>query len=190
MIEAIKEFDYKIFAAVNQQYTSGVLDMVCPLFREKLFWIPLYLVGGIYAIVKYKKSVLFLLSGLVVAILLSDQIAASLIKPIFHRLRPCNNPLLSTQIRLLVHCGSGYSFVSAHASNHFAMAVFASLTLLQKKWLLPVLLLWAFTVSYSQVYVGVHYPADVVGGGILGCLIGTFCALATKKIMLKYSSKI
>lgn len=189
MTEALKEIDYKIFAAINQNYTSGLLDAVCPLLREKLFWIPLYVIGGVFTIVKYKRNALYFIAGIALAILLSDQISASLIKPVFHRLRPCNNPSLAENVRLLVHCGSGFSFVSAHASNHFAMAIFASLTFGDKKWLMPVLLFWAFSVAYSQVYVGVHYPADVVGGGILGCTIGFVSVVAVKKIAAHYLPK-
>ena len=89
------------------------------------------------------------------------------------RLRPCNDLDLAGQIRVLVDCGSGFSFVSSHATNHFAISfLLISLYYRQWKWIFPLCFLWAFVVSYAQVYVGVHYPFDILGGAALGILIG------------------
>jgi membrane-associated phospholipid phosphatase len=104
---------------------------------------------------------------------LSDYISASLIKPFFHRPRPCNNPELADAVRILVPCGSGYSFPSTHAANHFCLGMFAAVTLSRRvRWIWVICLLWATIVSYAQVYVGVHYPLDVTCGGLLGIAIG------------------
>jgi membrane-associated phospholipid phosphatase len=76
-------------------------------------------------------------------------------------------------VRLLVdHCSDTFSFTSNHAANHFAIAVFLSLALRQYRWLAIILILWASFISLSQVYVGLHYPADIAGGGLLGSLVG------------------
>jgi len=91
------------------------------------------------------------------------------------RVRPCNDPVLSDIVRDLVQCGSGYSFPSTHATNHFAMAIFIAMTLGAKRPLLWLgCLLWAGSVSYAQIYVGVHYPLDIIGGALLGIMIGLF----------------
>ena len=94
-------------------------------------------------------------------------------KPYFGRLRPCNDPVMKQVVHLLVPCGGGKSFPSSHAANHFSLAVFSSMTVGKfAKWLTPAWLVWAAVVSYSQVYVGVHYPLDVLVGGTLGACIG------------------
>jgi undecaprenyl-diphosphatase len=109
-------------------------------------------------------------------ILLSDQISSSVVKPLFARLRPCNDPDLSTQVRLLLDgCGAGYSFTSSHATNHFALAIFLTVTL--RQWIGKytwVLYLWAASIGYAQVYAGVHYPFDILAGALLGTGIGWF----------------
>ncbi|MDQ3072456.1 MAG: phosphatase PAP2 family protein, partial [Bacteroidota bacterium] len=104
---------------------------------------------------------------------ISDQVSSSLIKPNIGRLRPCADILAGEGINLLVKCGSGKSFPSTHAANHFTIAVFL-ITCLGKniKWFGPFLLFWATLVSFAQVYVGLHFPLDVIAGCILGVTIG------------------
>lgn len=110
----------------------------------------------------------------VIVIILADQISVNLFKEVFLRLRPCHNP----EIKDLVHtingaCGGKYGFVSSHASNTFALAVFVgSVFKKQVEWMLFTMFLWAAIVSYSRIYVGVHYPGDVLVGALLGSLIG------------------
>ena len=103
------------------------------------------------------------------------------------RLRPCNDPINALHGRLLVECGSGYSFPSSHATNHFGMSLFLYFTFGSFfKWIKPVVILWAALVAYAQVYVGVHYPIDVVTGACIGSIIGYIVArLFNKLVMLK-----
>ncbi len=100
------------------------------------------------------------------------------------RPRPCQNEALKEEVRLLVPCGSGYSFTSNHATNHFALAVFFAGTLgvFFKRWRW-LLFLWAALVAYAQVYVGVHYPLDVAAGALLGMTIGSLVVLIWKRIV-------
>jgi undecaprenyl-diphosphatase len=85
-------------------------------------------------------------------------------------------------MRLLVECGSGYSFPSSHATNHFGMSLFLYFSFGKfYKWIKPTVILWAALVAYAQVYVGVHYPLDVVFGALLGFLIGHFVCWAYQK---------
>jgi undecaprenyl-diphosphatase len=151
-----------------------------------LVWIPFYVVITFYFFKIYGRKALWLALFAVITILLSDQISSALIKPYFHRLRPCNNPELTSSVRLLLHdCGVGYSFVSSHAANHFAIAVFFMFLLPNQKRSVPLLFLWAASVALSQVYVGVHYPADIFFGALLGTVIGTFTGYSARKFILK-----
>lgn len=113
-----------------------------------------------------------MVSFIALVIILSDQISVNFFKEIFLRLRPCHNPEISNLVHTVDGCGGQYGFVSSHASNTFALAVF--LGLIFKKhlsYLLHIMLVWAAIVSYSRIYVGVHYPADILCGALLGVLI-------------------
>lgn len=173
MIEIGKHIDEYLFQKINTTYTNVFFDIIFPLIRNPLTWIPLYIFLAVWMSVRFKKKglVWVLIFGATVAY--SDFLSAQLLKSIFERVRPCNDATLSFYIRELIHCGSGYSMPSAHACNHFAMAFFLSITLCKKyAWITYVAILWAACIAYAQVYVGVHYPSDVVVGALLGSIIG------------------
>ncbi len=144
-----------------------------PYFRNQYFWVPVYLFLFIFMPLNYRRRGWYWLGGFLVAFALADYTSASIIKPLAGRLRPCNTPDLQPYVHLLVGCGSGLSFPSSHAANHFAFAAFISGTLGRtypgvRKWAW----IWAALVGYAQVYVGVHFPLDVAFGGLLGALLG------------------
>ncbi|NCX95309.1 MAG: phosphatase PAP2 family protein [Chitinophagia bacterium] len=158
---------------INFAWHSTIADRVLPLFRYPLFWTPVYAFLAFIMPKKYKMQGLWWCLFFVLTFAITDYVSASVLKPFFHRFRPCHNPSLATVRRLLVDCGGEYGFPSSHASNHFGMAWYAIATLGNRyKWVLPVALAWAALVAYSQVYVGVHYPADVACGAILGTMVG------------------
>ncbi len=161
---------------------NPVLDFLCPILRNKLTWVPLYILFALLLYRKYGAKVIYLGIGAALVILLSDQISSSLIKPYQHRLRPCNNPAIEARL-LLDACGGGYSFVSSHAANHFGLAVFLVFFFERKRLAAPLLLLWAFAVAFSQVYVGVHFPMDVLAGALLGSIIGWVLGMAVTKLI-------
>jgi len=137
-------------------------------------WVPLYCLW-LYMVFKHygKRGWLILLAvGLV--ILCSDQLSAHVCKPLFQRLRPCFNPELEGMIHLPKGMPGGqYGFVSSHAANTFAVAAFLTCALRPKTpWAGWMLYGWAFISSYSRIYVGVHYPGDILAGALLGILIG------------------
>ena len=180
MFKAIQNFlvyyDHICWFYINNQWHTAVLDAIVPFFRNPWFWSPLYLFLLIFMPSRFGKKGWIWCLIFLLCFAISDQLSASLLKPMFHRVRPCNNPDLATLIHLIVPCGGGFSFPSAHASNHFAMGVFSALTLSKYiKWIWFIPLLWAMIVALSQVYVGVHYPLDVLGGALLGSTIG-ICA--------------
>lgn len=174
IINDLLKFDHKVWYHINVLWQNGLMDLVAPVLREPRTWIPLYLFLAIFMPYKYKKKGLYWCLAFLITFALSDYTSASIIKPLVQRVRPCNDTGLRHTIHLIVDCGSGYSFPSTHATNHFALAFFMIMTLRrQYKWVWLPAFLWAFTISYAQVYVGVHYPLDVSCGALLGILIGT-----------------
>lgn len=106
---------------------------------------------------------------------MGDRISVMAFKDVFQRFRPCHNPDIASLVHLVDGCGGKFGFVSSHAANSFALALFTGLLLRKHyKYILPIMLFWAALVSYSRIYVGVHYPGDILGGAILGTVIGIF----------------
>lgn len=170
MLEQLLQVDTQLFQIINQDWHNSFFNGVLPLLRNKLLWIPLYLFLLTFILMNYTNKAVFILLFAGITIFASDFTSSKLVKPQIERLRPCNNPVIKKSVKLLVHCGQGYSFTSSHATNHFALAVFLML-ILKLKWSW-ILLFWAGIISFSQVYVGVHYPFDILGGAVLGSIIG------------------
>lgn len=184
MIENLIEWDKYLFQLINQQWANGLFDLVMPWFRNKYFWAPLYAFFLTFLVVNFRQRGVMVIIFAIVTIILSDQISATLLKPLLNRVRPCNDADMVQSIRLLVNCGSGQSLPSAHAANHFAFAIFMSMMLARlMSGIWPLLLLWAVGVSYAQVYVGVHYPLDVILGALLGVVLGMWMAMFCSQIM-------
>ncbi|MDX2067628.1 MAG: phosphatase PAP2 family protein [Haliscomenobacter sp.] len=176
-MEQLIAADQFLFELINGQSHNAVLDWLMPIWREKSTWIPLYIALAAFLGYKYRLQGLYLILALALAVGLADTVSSKIIKPSVHRLRPCNDPTLKDEVQLLVHCGSGYSFTSSHASNHFAVAAFLSLTLgLHYRRIRWPLYLWAASIALGQVYVGVHFPLDIIIGAILGIIIGNIVA--------------
>ncbi len=185
MIETLKQIDQQLLLLINRGFANDFFDVVLPLMRSKYFWAPLYLFLIVYIIKTntYKKGILTI-AFLLITFALTDYISAGIIKESVQRLRPCNDPEIMGFIRNLVGCGSGYSFVSSHASNHFGIAIFLSLYFYEKRWLGLLFKTWAIVISISQVYVGVHYPFDILFGAILGIGIAHLSFYIYQRIIL------
>jgi len=183
MILSIQEFDLDLFLKIHKGLSCGFLDWLAPLLRNKFFWSPLYLFIIIFLVREYKRKGWYLVALMLLTFGLGDTIASKMIKPFVGRIRPCNDFRLADLIIHRVPCGSGYSFPSSHATNHFAIAVFL-IFVFYRSWkpILPIGLAWAFLISMSQVYVGVHYPIDTVAGAILGTAIGLFTGSLYKRL--------
>lgn len=173
MLETILQWDHTVFEFINQTFTNGFFDWFLPIMRDKYVWVPLYIFLISFLVINYKGKGMVICLFAFVTIALTDQTSSNLIKHAVERLRPCNDPALQNQVRLLVDCGPGFSFTSSHATNHFGLAAFLA-SLFSKKygWVGMVFYIWAFIVSYAQVYVGVHFPVDILGGALVGILIG------------------
>ncbi|MGZ3840055.1 MAG: phosphatase PAP2 family protein [Flavisolibacter sp.] len=178
LVEADKDF----FNLINNKWNNGFFDVLMPLVRNANFWLPLYLFLLVFALLNIRKSGWFILF-ILVTVGLTDTLSSHIIKNLVFRLRPCHNPELAGTIRILAsYCPQSSSFTSSHATNHFGLAVFASRTLHRYagRWIY-LTYLWAFMISYAQVYVGVHYPIDVICGSLIGVMAG----LLTSSIYLK-----
>jgi len=172
MLNTLESIDQQLFLFLNQ-INSPIFDELMRFITHRFTWTPLYI---FLAYITYKKKgikhfILILAFG-VLLITLSDQVSVHLFKNVFQRYRPCHNTLLQTKIHLINGCGGLYGFVSSHASNTFALAVFIG-TILKNFYsrIFVLLLFWAALVSYSRIYAGVHYPADILGGALLGSFL-------------------
>lgn len=171
--EAIQHLDEQLFILINTRMANAVFDTVLPPIRDKLFWIPLYIVIAGILVYRFKLKGLWMVLLIVANFAASDQISSAVIKPAVGRLRPCNEPSFQSEVILRIDaCGGGKSFTSSHATNTFAFAVMLILLFRKRlSWITPVALLWAGSISFAQVYVGVHYPFDILAGALLGTLI-------------------
>lgn len=173
MLSFFLQLDQDLFLFLNGLHHPW-LDPVMIFFSGKFTQIPIYLVL-LYLLIKYEGwESLRILLFVAILIAISDQLSVKAFKDVFERLRPCNEPGLQPYIHLVGgKCGGRFGFVSSHAANSFALAGFMGLLFRQQLPKLFIwLLLWAFVVSYSRIYLGVHYPGDIIGGGLLGVTVG------------------
>jgi undecaprenyl-diphosphatase len=183
----IKDADYYLFDKINGDWHSSFFDTFFPFVREPLFWLPLYFFLILLSVVNFKKYGWLWVLILLVNAGLADYISSTIIKGNVMRLRPCRDPLIAEHVRLLVkNCGLNSSFTSSHAVNHFAAAmyIFATFKNVTGKWRW-LIFLWAAIPGYAQIYVGVHFPFDILGGAIVGLMLGYIAAyFYNKKIGL------
>lgn len=176
-------WDFTSWFYMNTQWVNDFFDVLMPFIRNQWTWAPLYLFLIIFMPMNYGRKGWMWCIFFLLTFAIGDYVSASIIKPHYIRMRPCNNPYIKDIVHLLVPCGSGYSFPSSHATNHFALAIFSGRTLGRHfKWVWAVALLWAFSVAYAQVYVGVHFPGDVLVGAILGIVAGLLTSYIYRRV--------
>lgn len=178
MLDQLKALDTKVFLYFNNLGTE-FWDPFWIKVSEVGIWVPFYalLIVLLFYVLK-PKSAAWALLIIALNVVATDQGSVRLFKQQFERPRPCHEPELQDQMRLVKSsCGGKYGFVSSHASNTFGLAMLLGLILKKRlKWMPALLFFWAAMVAYSRVYLGVHYPADILGGALLGILIGGILA--------------
>ena len=185
-LNMLNTWDTDLFLILNGAHNS-FWDFIMFWASDKFIWIPVYALFLFLLWRKYYSKIWIVILFAALLIFLSDQISVHLFKDVFQRLRPCNDPALDGMVHLVNgKCGGSFGFYSSHASNIFAIAVFV-ISLLGKKnpWMILLILIWAGLIAYSRIYLGVHYPGDVIAGAMVGSLLGWMVARFLKNILRK-----
>ncbi len=183
-LNMLNTWDTDLFLILNGAHNS-FWDFIMFWASDKFIWIPVYALFLFILWRKYSSKIWIVMLFAALLIFLSDQISVHLFKDVFQRLRPCNDPALEGMVHLVNgKCGGSFGFYSSHASNIFAIAVFV-ISLLGKKnlWMLLLILIWADLIAYSRIYLGVHYPGDVIAGVVAGSLMGWMLARFLKNLL-------
>lgn len=180
-MENLLNIDIEIFKLFNQVLINPFLDFLMPLITKEKNIVPVYIVALVLLVWKGGRKGRIVAAILVVTAIVSDQVSSNFLKSYFGRLRPCQELI---DVRLLINCGSGKSFPSSHAVNNFAAAMVLSW---HYKRYSAIFFSVAAMVAFSRVYCGVHYPSDIIGGTIIGCLMGFLMIYVYKKLSEKYT---
>ena len=184
MIEWLQQIDYSLFLVINGWHSDS-WDGIMWWISGKTTWWPFYLIILAYLGWKNRWHLVFMILFIALVITLADQTSVHLFKNVFQRLRPCHEPSLEGLVHLVNNkCGGRFGFISSHAANSFGVAMLVLLWV-RKSWTTLVMLCWALLVAYSRVYLGVHYPLDVISGAIAGSLLGWMIARFCKNVLHK-----
>jgi undecaprenyl-diphosphatase len=187
-LETLNQLDTELFLWLNGHYVSW-LDPLMVGATQRNTWIPFYILLIAWLVRVYRKDAIGLILALVAAVALSDQTASALLKPLTLRLRPCHELALQPLIHPVLECGGRYGFASSHAANSFALAMGLWLLVGKRFPVVKWVFLWAFLVSYSRIYVGAHYPLDILAGAGVGVLMAALSNAVYQLLRLKFSTR-
>ena len=168
--DTLVRWDQALFEFINGECANPLFDAVMPFLRNSNSWIPLYALALGLVLYKFRWNGLWWALFFIATVALTDSTGTYVFKHNIERLRPCRDPEFIGHVRLVLkQCAGGYGFISNHAANHFGMAVFFIVTFrrILGRWVW-LALAWAISIAFAQVYVGVHYPLDVLAGALLG----------------------
>jgi len=184
MLEMLESADRNLTIFINQGFNSW-LDTLMIFWSGKLVWLPLYAALMIFLFGRFGSKHfprILLLIGIL--ILLSDQTASALFKPLFQRLRPCHDSDLLPFLHLPDGCGGQFGFASSHAANTMALAVFFFLlpVFARSGWIALALLVWAIITGWSRIYLGAHFAGDIIAGYAIGAFWAAILHFAARRI--------
>jgi undecaprenyl-diphosphatase len=182
-MEFLYSFDLAIFYLFNHTISTGFLDKFFSIITDVNKWYIAYLILIGIAFFKGGLRGKIAVITLIILIVVTDQTGYRLLKELFERVRPCN---ALSDVITPIGCAGGFSFPSNHALNNFAAAVFLLRLFRQYKW---IFLITATLISISRIYLGVHYPSDVLGGAIIGTAFGYLFSIIALKIEEYIKSK-
>ena len=172
MIDQLIEYDSAALRYLNGLHAPW-LDPIMLFLTQRIIWLPLYLFLSYLVIKEYKKESWIILLGIGLTVLLADQVTSSIMKPYFARFRPSHEPSLEGLVHIVEgYKGGKFGFASSHAANTFGAATFFFLLFRNTKKLIIWLFVWAALVSYTRIYLGVHYPGDILVGALVGVIAG------------------
>ena len=171
MLQTLDELDEQLFLYLNGLHTDW-LDALMYWITLKYTWFPVYFLLVAAVVWKYRIRGLMMCLGMLLAVGISDQITSGWMKPFFERLRPCHVTDIQAMVHTVAGCGGRYGFASSHASTTFGLAT--TVWLMLRRWSAAFgwAFAWSATVAYSRVYVGVHYPLDILTGAAVGFVVG------------------
>ncbi|WP_207514012.1 phosphatase PAP2 family protein [Longitalea luteola] len=174
LFDWLDQIDKIAFTFIHRDMSTYWLDLIMLLLRNQYTWIPLYIFMVYWALFRQDRPTgLKFISLTLLCFAVTDYTSSAILKYHFERLRPCYDEDMAGVIRGLIGCGGKYSFPSSHAANHFGLTTFwffAILSVNRQKWYW--LWVWAFMIGLAQVYVGKHFPLDIVAGAALGIIAG------------------
>ena len=181
MLETIEAWDQRLFLFLNG-FHNAFFDTLMYWITYKYTWYPLYLLLIIAIISKYRWQGLIICLTMIFAVSISDQITSGFMKPYFGRLRPCYDLRIQELVHVVAGCGGKYGFASSHSSTTFGLATTVWLALRQWSTYFRWAFLWAGIIAYSRIYVGVHYPVDILIGACVGIIVGWLMYLLYLKV--------
>lgn len=183
-MEWLLGLDTRLFLAINGLH-SETWDGIMWWISGKITWWPFYLLLLGFLGWKRRWQLIPMVLFIAVVVTLTDQSSVHLFKNVFQRLRPCHEPSLQGMVHLVHNkCGGSFGFISSHAANTFGVASLLSLWI-RKNWFTVVMIIWALLVAYSRVYLGVHYPGDVLVGALWGAGCGWLVYQIYKWVMVR-----
>lgn len=180
--ETLLRLDRELFTFIHRTASSPALDWFFLLVRNQFTWIPLYAFMLFWIVRNHRPLAWKFILLTLITFAITDFTSSSILKPLLMRERPCYDDHLKSVMRNILECGGRYGMPSSHASNHFGIASFwfFSISWMSgRRWYW--LWIWAALICYAQVYVGKHFPGDVLVGAVLGTLAGTLLAKLFKK---------
>ncbi|MEL7003439.1 MAG: phosphatase PAP2 family protein [Bacteroidota bacterium] len=188
MLESLIELDKDLLLFLNGLHAEW-MDPIMYWISDKKIWIPFYALLVYFIIKEYRWHSIFILIGIGLAITATDQIISGFMKPFFERFRPSRDPELESLVHIVnEYRGGRFGFASSHAGNSFALAIFMFSIFKDKYRWVKWIFLWAAIVSYSRIYLGVHYPGDIIVGAGIGLLMGWLFSKGSQYMQRRYKT--